>query len=111
MGVNHRIYLDYNASTPLDPQVKAAIVEAMQKFGNPSSIHQEGRQARALVDQARSNVARLLQCDQRRIVFTSGGTESNNLAIIGTARANRTKGNHLVTCKIEHSSVLNACHQ
>jgi cysteine desulfurase len=111
MNVSHRIYLDYNASTPLDPQVKEAMSWAAERFGNPSSIHQEGRQARALVDQARSNVARLLQCDQRRIVFTSGGTESNNLAIIGTARANRTKGNHLVTCQIEHSSVLNAFHQ
>jgi cysteine desulfurase len=109
--MNHRIYLDYNASTPLDPHVKQEIVWAAERFGNPSSIHQEGRQARAIVDQARSNVAQLLHCDQRRIVFTSGGTESNNLAIIGTARANRTKGNHLVTCQIEHSSVLNACHQ
>jgi cysteine desulfurase len=109
--MNHRIYLDYNASTPLAPQVKDAIAWAAERFGNPSSIHQEGRQARAIVDQARSNVARLLQCDQRRIVFTSGGTESNNLAIIGAARANRKKGNHLVTCQIEHSSVLNACHQ
>lgn len=111
MSVNHRIYLDYNASTPLDPAVKEAILQASERFGNPSSIHQEGRQARALVDQARSNVAQLLQCDQRRIVFTSGGTESNNLAIIGAARANRMKGNHLVTCSIEHSSVLNTCHQ
>jgi cysteine desulfurase len=111
MGMSHRIYLDYNASTPLDPEVKQAMSWAEERFGNPSSIHQEGRQARALVDQARSNVARLLQCDQRRIVFTSGGTESNNLAILGTARANRAKGNHLVTCSIEHSSVLNAFHQ
>lgn len=111
MSVSHRIYLDYNASTPLDPRVKEAILQAAERFGNPSSIHHEGRQARALVDQARSNVARLLQCDQRRIVFTSGGTESNNLAIIGTARANRNIGNHLVTCSIEHSSVLNAFHQ
>jgi cysteine desulfurase len=111
MSMSHRIYLDYNASTPLDPQVNEAMAMAAEKFGNPSSIHQEGRQARALVDQARSSVARLLQCDQRRIVFTSGGTESNNLAIIGTARANRSKGNHLVTCSIEHSSVLNAFHQ
>jgi len=111
MSVNHRIYLDYNASTPLDPQVKQAMALAAERFGNPSSIHQEGRQARALVDQARSHVARLLNCDQRRIVFTSGGTESNNLAIIGTARANRAKGNHLVTCSMEHSSVLNAFHQ
>lgn len=111
MSVNNRIYLDYNASTPLAPQVKQAIVWAVERFGNPSSIHQEGRQARAIVDQARSNIARLLHCDQRRIVFTSGGTESNNLAIIGAARANRKKGSHLVTCQIEHSSVLNACHQ
>jgi cysteine desulfurase len=111
MSVSHRIYLDYNASTPLDPRVKEAIAWAADRFGNASSIHQEGRQARAIVDQARSNVAQLLHCDQRQIVFTSGGTESNNLAILGAARANRSKGNHLVTCSIEHSSILNAYHQ
>jgi cysteine desulfurase len=106
-----RIYLDYNASTPVDPRVAEAMSAAMLTYGNPSSIHQEGRQARALVDQARVNVANLLHCDHRRIVFTSGGTESNNLAILGAARGNRNKGKHLVTSAIEHSAVLNSFQQ
>jgi cysteine desulfurase len=107
----NRIYLDYNASTPLDPRVKLEMTNAIEIYGNPSSIHAEGREARALVDEARVQVAALLQCDHRQLVFTSGGTESNNLAILGSARANRKKGNHIITTAIEHSAVLNACHQ
>jgi cysteine desulfurase len=106
-----RIYLDYNASTPMDPRVAEAVSTAMLKYGNPSSIHQEGRQARALVDESRVKVASLVNCDHRRLVFTSGGTESNNLAILGAARANRDRGQHLITSAIEHSSVLNSFHQ
>lgn len=106
-----RIYLDHNASTPLDPVVSREMIRAFEVFGNPSSIHTEGRDARALVDDARVELGALLQCDHRQIVFTSGGTESNNLAILGVARANRSKGKHIVTSAIEHSAVLNACHQ
>ncbi len=109
--MNNRIYLDYNASTPMDSHVTEAVIWAAGRFGNPSSIHQEGREARAILDRARTNVAHLLRCDHRRLVFTSGGTESNNMAILGAARANRTRGTHVITSAIEHSSVLNTCHQ
>ncbi|HSE41596.1 MAG TPA: cysteine desulfurase family protein [Acidobacteriota bacterium] len=106
-----RIYLDYNASTPLDPRVVDAMSAAFNIYGNPSSIHQEGRHARALVDHARVSLATLVYCDHRRLVFTSSGTEANNLAILGTARANKIRGNHLITSAIEHSSVLNTFRQ
>ena len=106
-----RIYLDYNASTPLDPRIASEMTEKMSVFGNPSSVHAEGREARALVDEARINVARLLNCDHRQILFTSGGTEANNLAILGTARANQERGKHIITSAIEHSSVKNACQE
>lgn len=102
-----RIYLDHCASTPVDPRVAEAIASAMRNSGNPSSIHAEGRQARALVDQARTSLAKLLGCDHRQLIFTSGGTEANNLAIVGSARASAGKGRHLITSSIEHSSVLN----
>lgn len=106
-----RIYLDYNASTPLDPRVAAEIADKMALFGNPSSIHAEGRQARALIDQARVSVAGLLNADHHQVIFTSGGTEANNLAIFGTAAVLREKGKHLITSAIEHSSVLNCFRQ
>ncbi len=108
-SMSKRVYLDYNASSPLDPRVTAEMSRAMQLFGNASSIHSEGREARALIDEARVHVAELLHCDHRRVVFTSGGTEANNLAILGAARANREKGRHIITSAIEHSSVLGAC--
>lgn len=106
--MSERIYLDNNASTPVDPRVAQAVESAMSYQGNPSSIHAEGRQARALVDQARLSLAALLGCDHRQLVFTSGGTESNNLAILGAARACGGKGRHLITSSMEHSAVLNA---
>jgi Cysteine sulfinate desulfinase/cysteine desulfurase and related enzymes len=85
--------------------------QAFRMYGNPSSIHEEGRYARSLIDEARVNLARLLNCDHRRLVFTSGGTEANNLAILGAARANRDRGKHIITSAIEHSSVLASCRQ
>lgn len=106
-----RVYLDHNASTPVDPRVSDAMTNALRLYGNPSSIHREGRDARALVDEARVSVAALLDCDHRGLTFTSGGTESINLAVMGYARANRAAGNHIVTTAMEHSAVLNACHQ
>ncbi|MCI0414040.1 cysteine desulfurase [bacterium] len=104
-----RIYLDYNASTPLDPRIAREMAEKMNVFGNPSSVHAEGRESRALVDEARVHVGRLLNCNHRQILFTSGGTEANNLAIMGTARANQDRGKHIITSAIEHSSVKNVC--
>lgn len=106
-----RVYLDYNATTPLDSRVREEMARVLEIFGNPSSIHAEGREARSLVDEARVRIGRFLNCDHRRLIFTSGGTESNNLAVSGAARANREKGNHIVTSSMEHSAVLNPCHQ
>ncbi|PWT89656.1 MAG: cysteine desulfurase NifS [Acidobacteria bacterium] len=109
--MNRRVYLDNNATTPLDPLVQKEMAHALSVHGNPSSIHAEGREARAFIDDARVAVGRLLQCDHRQIVFTSGGTEANNLAVLGAARANADRGRHIITSSIEHSSILNACHQ
>ena len=101
------IYFDYNATTPLDPAVRAAMLPFLDEiWGNPSSVHQIGRRARALLDEARERVATVLGAKPSEVVFTSGGTESSNLAIFGTARLLRGKGLHLVTSTIEHHAVL-----
>ncbi len=103
------IYLDYNATTPLAPEVLAAMRPYLERhFGNASSIHAAGREARAAVDESRDRIARLLGAKSHEIVFTSGGTESDNLAIIGLARALTGRGKHLVTCATEHHAVLHA---
>ncbi|MCL4491560.1 MAG: cysteine desulfurase [Nitrospirae bacterium] len=99
------IYLDHNATTPLDEAVKKAMADAFGIFGNPSSGHGIGMAAKAVVEGARQQVARLIACDPREIVFTSGGTESNNLAIVGTAYKFRT--GHIITSVIEHPSAMN----
>ena len=104
------IYMDYAATTPMLPEV----AETMQpyfsrKFGNPSSIHSMGQEARDAVDQARSKVAALIACRPEEVVFTGGGTEADNHAIKGTCLANREKGNHIITTSIEHHAVLNTC--
>ena len=100
-----RIYMDANATTPLLPEVFDAMRPFLQEsFGNASSIHQSGQHARAAVDQARDQVARLLRARSSEIVFTSGGTESDNLALFGTLNP----GDHLVTSTIEHHAVLHA---
>lgn len=101
------IYFDYNATTPLDPAVREAMLPFLGEiFGNPSSVHQVGRQARAALDDARERVAAVWRAKPSEVVFTSGGTESNNLAIFGAARMLRAKGRHLVTSSIEHHAVL-----
>jgi cysteine desulfurase len=102
------IYFDYNATTPLDPGVRQAMLPFLDEiFGNPSSVHHVGRRARALLDDARERVAGAWRCKPSEVVFSSGGTESNNLAILGTARSLREKGRHLITSTIEHHAVLN----
>ncbi len=108
---NKRIYLDHNATTPLDEDVRTVMAEIMQDgcFGNPSSIYNEGKKARSALDAARRSVARLLNCTARRIVFTGGGSEANNLAIKGAAFANGENKKHIITSTIEHPSVLAAC--
>src|SRR5439155_8090009 len=103
------IYFDYNATTPLDPLVRQAMLPFLDEiFGNPSSVHHIGRKARAALDEARERAATVLGCKPGEIVFTSGGTESNNLAIFGTARLLRNKGRHLITSPVEHHGVLRA---
>jgi len=101
------IYFDYNATTPLDPVVREAMMPFWGEiFGNPSSVHHIGRRARALLDDARDRVAAVWRSKPSEVVFTSGGTESNNLAVFGAARMLRGKGKHLITSAIEHHAVL-----
>ncbi len=101
------IYFDYNATTPLAAEVRAAMLPFLtEHWGNPSSIHQLGRNARALLDDARDRAAIFLGAKPSEIIFTSGGTEANNLAIFGTARALKNRGKHLITSAIEHHAVL-----
>jgi len=105
-----KIYLDFNASTPIAPEVAEAMKPFLsQHFGNPSSQHWAGIPAKEAVEHARKQVAELLQCSPEEIVFTSGGSESNNHAIQGVFFALREKGNHIVTTQIEHPAVLNPC--
>jgi cysteine desulfurase len=103
------IYFDYNATTPLDPQVREAMLPFLSDvWGNPASVHHVGRRARAALDDARDRAAKFLVCKPSELIFTSGGTESNNLAIFGAARLLKPKGKHLVTSAIEHHAVLHS---
>lgn len=105
-----RIYLDYNASTPIAPEVATAMQAAMTgHHGNPSSAHWAGTEARAAVERARGQVARLLGCAPTEIVFTSGGSEASNHAIKGAFFARRSRGNHLITTAVEHPATLQPC--
>jgi len=105
-----QIYLDFNASTPIAPEVAKAMRPFLsQHFGNPSSHHWAGEPAREAVESARRQVADLLQCHPSEIVFTSGGSESNNHAIKGVFYALKERGNHIITTQIEHPAVLNPC--
>jgi cysteine desulfurase len=103
----HSTYLDYNATTQLDPLVREAMLPYLDGiYGNPSSVHHVGRRARAFLDDGRDRAAKVLGAKPSEVVFTSGGTESNNLAIFGTARLLKPQGRHLVTSVIEHHAVL-----
>lgn len=105
-----RFYLDDNATTNLDPRVRAVMEPLLTApLGNPSSLHAEGRRARGEIDSARDAVASWLKAKSSEIIFTGGGTESCNLAVQGLARANDGKGRHLITAKTEHHAVLHAC--
>src|SRR5579871_2575023 len=102
----HRVYLDNNATTPVLPEVFEAMRPYFaEHFGNASSIHHHGQETRAAVESARESVAALLGCSAAEIVFTSGGTESDNLAIAGLT----APGDHVITTAIEHHAVLHAC--
>jgi cysteine desulfurase len=103
--------MDHTAGMPVDERILAAMMPYFtQNYGNPSSIHSFGNEARRAIDEARSKIAGLIRAEKKEeIVFTSGGTESNNLAIKGVAYRNKDKGNHIVTSSIEHMSVVNTC--
>jgi cysteine desulfurase len=108
---DQEIYLDYAATSPVDPAVTAAMLECLQhEFGNPSSQHAAGRRAWRLVEAARAAVAARVGAEPERLTFTSGATEANNLALKGVLRRQRTARPHLVTSRIEHKSVLDAAH-
>jgi cysteine desulfurase len=105
-----KVYLDHAGTTLLHPEVYSLMCEFMKNtFGNPSSIHSFGREAKKWVDEARQQVADLIGSKAGEIIFTSGGTEADNLAIIGAAAARHKKGNHIITSSIEHPAVLNTC--
>lgn len=107
-----RIYLDHAATTPMHPQVIEAMTSVMQnQFGNPSSIHSFGREARHILDEARDVFAKSIGADPNEMIITSGGTEADNYAIVGTAQANSHKGKHIITTQIEHHAVLHTCRQ
>ena len=105
-----RIYLDYNASTPIAPEVAAVMRQAMEgAFGNPSSPHWAGEPAREIVERARAQVASLLGCEPSEVVFTSGGSESNNLALKGVFFASQRGRKHIITTRIEHPAIVEPC--
>jgi cysteine desulfurase len=108
--MERQVYMDYNATTPLHPELLEAMLPFYRdSFGNPSSMHWAGRRSREVLDHARDQVAGLLNCDPVEVVFTSCATESNNFAIKGIAAALRNKGNHIITTRVEHPSVLTPC--
>ena len=115
MSTQSTIYLDYASTTPVDPRVASKMMEFLTpegEFGNPASrSHRFGWKADEAVEESRSHVANLVNCDPREIVWTSGATEADNLAIKGVARFYKTKGNHIITSKIEHKAVLDPCRQ
>jgi len=106
-----RIYIDHAATTPTDIEVvKEMTPYFTQKYGNPNSIHSFGQEVRDAVEEVRKKIAHLIGAGPSEIIFTSGGTESDNYAIKGVAWANQKKGNHIITSKIEHHAVLHSCH-
>lgn len=109
LASSRRIYLDHSATTPLAPEVMDRIMQHLQTFGNPSSIHGFGEEAREQVEEARRQVARLLSVEPDEVIFTGGGSESLNLAIKGIVAAGNEHPCHIITSRIEHSAVLEAC--
>jgi cysteine desulfurase len=108
--MRRKIYLDYAATTPLHPEVlKAMLPYLTEIYGNPSSVHSVGQEAKEALEQSRQKLANLIGARNEEIVFTSGGTEADNLAIKGVAFANRQKGDHIITSRIEHHAVIETC--
>jgi cysteine desulfurase len=111
-GKMERIYLDHAATTPMHPSVVEKMIDAMTNtFGNPSSIHSFGREARHYIDTARGDLARSIGAKENEIIFTSGGTEADNMALFGVAQSYQHKGKHIITSQVEHHAVLHACQQ
>jgi len=105
-----RVYLDHSATTPVRKEVADLVMEYMlYTFGNPSSVHSFGREAKKALDEARDRLANLIGANSKEIYFTSGGTESDNIAILGAAMANSKKGKHIITSAIEHHAVMDPC--
>ncbi|MCM2976754.1 cysteine desulfurase [Priestia aryabhattai] len=105
-----RIYVDHAATSPIHPAVVEKMTTFMHEyFGNPSSIHHYGRESRRYLDEARQTIAASIGAHENELIFTSGGTEADNMALIGVALANRHKGNHIITTQIEHHAVLHTC--
>ncbi len=110
LGGNRMIYLDYNATTPIDTNVAEAMLPFLYGyFGNPSSTHSLGLAAKAAVEQARAQVASLIHCSADEIIFTSGGSESDNMVLKGVAHTYKNTGNHIITSQIEHPAILKPC--
>ncbi|MBC2269278.1 cysteine desulfurase [Listeria welshimeri] len=108
--MENRIYLDHAATSPIHPEVIQTMFGAITNtYGNPSSIHYAGREARKALDEARHNIAENIHAEEKEIIFTSGGTEGDNLALIGTALAHKENGKHIITSQIEHHAVLKTC--
>lgn len=108
--MNIPVYVDYNATTPIHPEVASFMRPFLEEYyGNPSSGYSYGVETRLAIETARRQMAKLLSCDPSEIIFTSGGSESNNMAIKGVAYANRSKGNHIITSSIEHPAVMEVC--
>jgi cysteine desulfurase len=106
------VYLDHAATTPIDPRVREVMLPFLDaQFGNPSSFHMKGKVVRDEIDEAREKVAKTLGARPDEIIFTSGGTESDNLAILGAARKNAAKGKHLITTRVEHQAVMESMEQ
>lgn len=106
----NRIYLDHAASTPIHPKVADEMLSVMKEyFGNASSVHYFGRSAKRVINESRDRLANAVGCRSEEIVFTSGGTESDNLALFGTAAAKKEKGRHIITTQVEHHAVLHSC--
>lgn len=105
-----KVYLDHSATTPVDPEVAKAVYDnMMDNWGNPSSVHGYGREARKVLEQARERVAQAIGAEPMEIFFTSGGTEADNWAVKGIAESNEKKGKHIITSSIEHHAVIDAC--
>ena len=105
-----KVYLDNNASTPIDPLVIKEMEPYINEFyGNPSSGHWLGKKGRGAIENSRNQVAKLIGAKPKEIIFTSGGSESNNMALKGIAFAYRKKGSHIITSVIEHPAIINPC--